>query len=74
MAMCTYGSLGLIPGPIWKMSCNNLLVLHTEQNSCPNIYIVLGLCCLTPLSTTFQFYRDDQLPDSEAGGLIWIEG
>ena len=20
-----YGSLGLIPGPIWKMSCNNLL-------------------------------------------------
>ena len=21
-----YGSLGLIPGPIWKMSCNNLLV------------------------------------------------
>ena len=23
-----YGSLGLIPGPIWKMSCNNLLLLH----------------------------------------------
>ena len=23
-----YGSLGLIPGPIWKMSCNNLLVLN----------------------------------------------
>ena len=22
-----YGSLGLIPGPIWKMSCNSLLVL-----------------------------------------------
>ena len=22
-----YGSLGLIPGPIWKMSCNNLLIL-----------------------------------------------
>ena len=21
-----YGSLGLIPGPIWKMSCNNLLI------------------------------------------------
>jgi hypothetical protein len=37
------------------------LVLHTEQNSCPNIYIVLGLCCLTPLSTIFQLYRDDQL-------------
>jgi hypothetical protein len=22
-----YGSLGLIPGPIWKMSCNNLLII-----------------------------------------------
>ena len=22
-----YGSLGLIPGPIWKMPCNNLLIL-----------------------------------------------
>ena len=21
-----YGSLGIIPGPIWKMSCNNLIV------------------------------------------------
>jgi hypothetical protein len=24
-----YGSLGLIPGPIWKISCNNLLLLVT---------------------------------------------
>ena len=23
-----YGSLGLIPGPIWKMTCNNLLILE----------------------------------------------
>ena len=23
-----YGSVGLIPGPIWKMSCNNLLLSH----------------------------------------------
>jgi hypothetical protein len=23
-----YRSLGLIPGPIWKMSCNNLLLSH----------------------------------------------
>ena len=23
-----YGSLELIPGPIWKMSCNNLLLLY----------------------------------------------
>jgi hypothetical protein len=23
-----YGSLGLIAGPIWKMSCNNLLLSH----------------------------------------------
>jgi hypothetical protein len=23
-----YGSLGLSPGPIWKMSCNNLLLSH----------------------------------------------
>jgi hypothetical protein len=23
-----YGSLGLIPGPIWKMSCNNLLLIY----------------------------------------------
>jgi hypothetical protein len=22
-----YGSIGLIPGPIWKMSCNNLLLV-----------------------------------------------
>ena len=27
-----YGSLGLIPGPIWKMSCNNLLLLVTSIN------------------------------------------
>jgi hypothetical protein len=23
-----YGSIGLIPGPIWKMLCNNLLIFH----------------------------------------------
>ena len=27
-----YGSLGLIPGPIWKMSCNNLLLQYEEKN------------------------------------------
>jgi hypothetical protein len=26
-----YGSLGLIPGPIWKMSCNNLLLLYRHR-------------------------------------------
>ena len=25
-----YGSLGIIPGPIWKMSCNNLLLFVYE--------------------------------------------
>ena len=25
-----YGSLGLIPGPIWKMSCNNLLIFFNS--------------------------------------------
>ena len=26
-----YGSLGLIPWPIWKMSCNNLLILFKVE-------------------------------------------
>ena len=28
-----YGSLGLIPGPIWKMSCNNLLLFRNAKNN-----------------------------------------
>jgi hypothetical protein len=27
-----YGSLGLIPGPIWKMACNNLLLIYDRLN------------------------------------------
>jgi hypothetical protein len=27
-----YRSLGMIPGPIWKMSCNNLLILLMVNN------------------------------------------
>jgi len=33
-----YGSLGLIPGPIWKMSCNNLLLLSMLYH---NMYITI---------------------------------
>ena len=35
-----YGSLGLIPGPIWKMSCNNLLLLYSYNfNPIKNTYL-----------------------------------
>jgi hypothetical protein len=27
-----YGSLGLIPGPIWKTSCNNLSITENEHD------------------------------------------
>jgi hypothetical protein len=35
-----YGSLGLIPGPIWEMSCNNLLTItvHTIKYSQANFH------------------------------------
>ena len=37
-----YGSLRLIPGPIWKMSCNNLLL---SRNKCDtNILPLISMC------------------------------
>jgi hypothetical protein len=41
-----YGSHGLIPGPIWKLSCNNLLL---SCNKCHiyNVYISDGDSCST---------------------------
>ena len=34
-----YGSLGLIPGPIWKISCNNLLIWTGILDSVPERYL-----------------------------------
>ena len=44
-----YGSLGLIPGPIWKLSCNNLLL---SCNKCHiySVYIIDGYSCSTLFS------------------------
>jgi hypothetical protein len=35
-----YGSLELIPGPIWKMSCNNLLLLIFIANTSANLIAI----------------------------------
>jgi hypothetical protein len=44
-----YGSLGLIPGPIWKMSCNNLLIHVTMpwQDLCDWISLCIQLHGMT---------------------------
>jgi hypothetical protein len=36
-----YGNLELIPGPIWKMSCNNLLIRINKYNYIICMYIFL---------------------------------
>jgi hypothetical protein len=50
-----YGSLWLIPRPIWKMSCNNLLLFHSETilhsiYSTWKLYYIINLFgCIFPL-------------------------
>jgi hypothetical protein len=53
-----YGSLELIPGPIWKMSCNNLLLLIFTANTSANLIVIKekleGRCEITPPPPQWQ--------------------
>jgi hypothetical protein len=56
-----YGSLGLIPGPIWKMSCNNLLLLMViciDKHSYCESHILNHLTSSMTIiyNTTFRWY------------------
>jgi hypothetical protein len=53
-----YGNLGLIPGPIWKMSCNNLFVQLADifvSSLVSKIYQTMLICTMT-LETVCKIY------------------